>query len=168
MAYNPNKNLIKTGKPKPKVKPKVKPTQHQIVRKAVKLKNDANYRNVARAAVAKKSGKPLSQVAVPKDYVNIAKKAITIAKDKKNNMAKHYGITIAPKPKPKRSSDAAVVKKAVYNRRMKNIASAAIKKAGGNPYQIPKNYESIAKAAIKKAKAKKAAAKKQYGPGYRG
>lgn len=156
-------------KPKPPVKTKVKPTQHQIVKRAVKLKNDTNYRNIARAAVAKKAGKPVSQVAVPKDYVNIAKKAITIAKDKKKNMAAHYGITITPKAKPKRSSDAAVVKKAIYDRRMKNIATAAIKKAGGNGYLVPKNYEAIAKAAIKKAKAAKAAGKKtarERGRGY--
>jgi len=61
----------------------------------------------------------------------------------------------------------AIAKAAIKDRKMKNIARAAVVKAGATKraqYVVPKNYEAIAKAAIAKAKnakgAKKAATKR--------
>ena len=50
----------------------------------------------------------------------------------------------------------AVAKAAIQDRKMKNIARAAVAKSGGNKYVVPKGYEAIAKAAVAKARRLKA------------
>jgi len=53
----------------------------------------------------------------------------------------------------------AVAKSAIADRKMKNIARAAVAKSGGNKYVVPKGYEAIAKAAVAKARKLKATQK---------